>query len=187
MANMEQINSSINASLSKQITDNLADIRQKVTAIAEKNGVTSEYVDAIMQDYEAVLMDKYTFLNMTPQLYDAFITIGGTHTPDKWLPLLNENRVINLLFEEYRLIGSTIYTIKKHYTDVESMTEEELLHVIKTIITEDKTAWQVALNEVLAYFKKETDSSRFEDTFNSSIKKIEKQVNTPAKIEANLA
>ena len=54
---MEQINSSINASLSKQITDNLADIRQKVTAIAEQNGVASEYVDAIMQDYEAVLME----------------------------------------------------------------------------------------------------------------------------------
>ena len=149
---MEQINSSINASLSQQITDNLAEVRQKINAIAEQNGVTSEYVDAIMQDYEAVLMDKYTFLNMTPQLYDAFITIGGIHTPDKWLPLLNENRAINLLFEEYRLIGSTIYTIKKHYADVESMTEEELLNVIKTIITEDKTAWQVALNEVLNYF-----------------------------------
>lgn len=152
MANMEQINSSINASLSKQITDNLADIRQKVTAIAEKNGVTSEYVDAIMQDYEAVLMDKYTFLNMTPQLYDAFMTTGGTNTPDKWLPLMNENRAINLLFNEYRLIGSTIYTIKQHYKDVESMTEEELLHVTKTIITEDKTAWQVARSEVLNYF-----------------------------------
>jgi len=42
------------------------------------------------------------------------------------------------------------------------------------------------LKEVLSYFKKNTDNSRFEDTFNSSIKKIENQINTPSKIEANL-
>ena len=113
---MEQINSSINATLSKQITDNLADIRQKVTAIAEQNGVTSEYVDAIMQDYEAVLMDKYTFLNMTPKMYADFITIGGTNTPDKWQPLMDENRALNIIFVEYKYICSAIYNLKQQYS-----------------------------------------------------------------------
>lgn len=149
---MEQINSSINASLSKQITDNLADVRQKVTAIAEQNGVASEYVDAIMQDYEAVLMDKYTFLNMTPKMYADFITIGGTNTPDKWQPLMDENRALNIIFVEYKHICNAIYNLKRQYKDIENIPADELQKYVEMEITEDKTGWQVARSEILNYF-----------------------------------